>query len=101
MLREWMHVHGERMTCELIDGLNASPLYKGCREPAASGRVFKRRMRDIRALFCHRHSSNGLNEGINGRIEIFRGNVMGFANTTSYIQRCLIHSSQLKDILAH
>jgi transposase len=26
---------------------------------------------------------------------------MGFANTTSYIQRCLIHSSQLKDILTH
>ncbi len=40
-------------------------------------------------------------EAINGRLETLRGNAMGFANTTSYIQRCLIHSSQLKDILTH
>ncbi|QIR81160.1 transposase [Bifidobacterium animalis] len=35
------------------------------------------------------------------KLETLRGNAMGFANTTSYIQRCLIHSSQLKDILTH
>ncbi|MCB7520093.1 transposase, partial [Escherichia coli] len=55
----------------------------------------------ILALFRHPRSSNGPTEAINGRLETLRGNAMGFANTTSYIQRCLIHSSQLKDILTH
>ncbi len=58
-------------------------------------------MRDILALFRHPHSSNGPTEAINGRLETLRGNAMGFANTTSYIQRCLIHSRQNKDILTH
>lgn len=92
---------GERMMRALIDDLNTSPRYKGCRELASLGRVFKRRMHDILALFRHPNSSNGPTEAINGRIETLRGNAMGFTNTTSYIQRCLIHSSQLKDILTH
>ena len=92
---------GERMMRELIDDLTGPGRYKGCRELASLGRVLKRRMRDILALFRHPHSSNGPTEAINGRLETLRGNAMGFANTTSYIQRCLIHSSQLKDILTH
>ena len=92
---------GERMMRELIDDLTGPGRYKGCRELASLGRVLKRRMRDILALFRHPHSSNGPTEAINGRLETLRGNTMGFANTTSYIQRCLIHSSQLKDILTH
>ena len=92
---------GERMMRELIDDLTGPGRYKGCRELASLGRVLKRRMRDILALFRHPRSSNGPTEAINGRLETLRGNAMGFANTTSYIQRCLIHSSQLKDILTH
>ncbi len=57
-------------------------------------------MRDILALFRH-PAQTADTEAINGRLETLRGNAMGFANTTSYIQRCLIHSSQLKDILTH
>ncbi|WP_333490478.1 ISL3 family transposase [Bifidobacterium pseudolongum] len=92
---------GERMMRALIDDLNESPRYGGFRELTSLGRVLRRRMHDILALFRHHHSSNGPTEAINGRIETLRGNAMGFANTTSYIQRCLIHSSQLKDILTH
>ena len=92
---------GERMMRALIDDLNESPRYGGCRELTSLGRVLRRRMHDILALFRHHYSSNGPTEAINGRIETLRGNAMGFANTTSYIQRCLIHSSQLKDILTH
>ncbi len=92
---------GERMMRELIDDLTGPGLYQGCRELASLGRVLKRRLRDILALFRHPPSSNGPTEAIHGRLETLRGNAMGFANTTSYIQRCLIHSSQLKDILTH
>ncbi|WP_419178121.1 transposase, partial [Bifidobacterium animalis] len=68
--------------------------YHGCREPASLGRVLKRRMRDILALFRPPRSSNGPAEAINGRLETLRGNAMGFANTTSYIQRCLIQTKE-------
>ena len=90
---------GERMMRELIDDLNDPRQYKGCRELASPERVFKRRMHDILAVFRHRHSSNGPTEAINGRTETLRGNAMGFTNINCYIQRSLIHTCQLKDIL--
>ena len=68
---------GERMMRELIDDLTGPGRYKGCRELASLGRVLKRRMRDILALFRHPHSSNGPTEAINGRLETLRGNAMG------------------------
>ena len=92
---------GERMMRELIGDLTRSECYKGCRELASVGRVFQRRMHDILTLFRHSHSSNGPTEAINGRIEILRGNAMSFANITHHIQRSLIHTSQLKDILIY
>ncbi len=58
-------------------------------------------MHDILTLFRHSHSSNGPTEAINGMIEILRGNAMSFANITNHIQRSLIHTSQLKDILIY
>lgn len=85
------------MMRELIDDLAGPGRYKGCRELASLGRVLRRRMGDTLAP----HSSNGPTEAINGRLETLHGNAMGFANTTSYIQRYPIHSSQLKDILTH
>ena len=89
------------MMRELIDDLNESTRYKGYREFTSLGRVLRRHLHDILALFRHPHSSNGPTEAINCRLETLRGNAMGFANTTSYIQRSLIHSSQLKDILTY
>ena len=92
---------GRGMMAELIESLAVKSGAPGCPELATLGRTLKRRMGDVFAFFDHPNGANGPTEAINGRLETLRGNAMGFANTTSYIQRCLIHSSQLKDILTH
>ena len=52
----------------------------GLDEIAQLGRTLWRRRDDILAFFDH-HASNGPTEAINGRLEAFRRNALGFATS--------------------
>ena len=56
------------------------------------GRTLKRRSRDILAYFDHPHTSNGLTEATNGRLEHLRGSALRFQNLTNYITRALLET---------
>jgi transposase len=63
-------------------------------EIAQLGRTLWRRRDDTLAFFDH-HASNAPGEGIDGRLEALRTNVLGFRNLTHYRIRSILHSGAL------
>jgi len=72
-------IRGKALMQAEIDRPSDAGVPSSLTETITLGRTLKRRSRDILAYFDHPHTSNGLTEAINGRLEHLRGTALGLA----------------------
>ena len=89
-------IRGKALMQAEINTLTSTRTPRDLTELMTLGRTLKRRARDILAYFDHPHTSNGLTEAINGRLEHLRGSALGFRNLTHYITRALLETAGFK-----
>ena len=89
-------IRGKALMQAEINTLTSTRVPRGLTELITLGRTLKRRAGDILAYFDHPHTSNGLTEVINGRLEHLRRSALGFRNLTNYITRALLETGGFK-----